>query len=146
MGSGRYRLGLVLPLLLFLAACSPQPVFELHEPERVDTCDELVLIGVQLVSDYMTTLEARPDAAGALEDGDPWPELDELDARGADLDSRAAALGCDPVVLNAAIAAGTESIEATTPVARLFLETVQRGIVAGLPEAPATTTTTATGG
>jgi len=144
MRSGRYRLSLVLPLLLLVTACSPQPVFELHEPERVDTCDGLALIGIQLVSDYVAALEARPDAASALDNGVSWPELDELDARGADLDQRAAALQCDPVLLNAAIAAGSVSMEATTPVARLFLETVQSGVVGTLPE-PTTTTTAASG-
>lgn len=145
MGSGRNRLAAFLPLLLFVAACSPQPVFELHEPERVDTCDGLVLIGIQLVSDYVTALEARTDAATALENDASWPELDELDTRGADLDQRAAALGCDLAVLNTAIASGIASIEPTTPVARLFLETVQSGVVGSLQE-PMTTTTAVNGG
>ena len=54
--SGRTGLIAVLPLLLVLTSCT-EPVVNVQEPEEVDSCEWLVPVGIELVNDYVYTLE-----------------------------------------------------------------------------------------
>lgn len=120
-------------LVLALAACDGEPL----DVARAQTCDDLPPVGVELVERYLEALQGQPIAVLTGEAPTP-PELAELDAAGADLDLRAAALGCDPVALNAAIVDGTRDLEATDPAGRLLLERVRGGVDATLPPSPVT--------
>jgi len=130
-GSGRIVLQAVLPLLLLLGACT-DPVLNVDEPAEVDSCDLLIAVGIELVNDYVYTMQDTD--LGATE-GDPalLPEsLIALNARGEELDKRVADLGCDAVAINAAVAEATAGIETDDPLVQVFLDSVRGGIVAPL--------------
>lgn len=127
--SGRTTLLAVLPLLLFGSACDAG-VANLPEPEEVDSCELLIPIGIELVNDYVYTLE-ETDLGSTGGDVEQVPAaIVALNARGAELDARAAELDCDVVVLNRAIAEATQGIESDDPVVAVVLESVRGGIVA----------------
>lgn len=122
----------VLPLLLVVAACT-EPVVVFEEPAAVETCEWLVPVGVELVNDYVYTLQETDLSATG---GDPSAlptSLIALNTRGQELDARAVELECDLVVLNEAIVEATAGIESDDPAVRVFLETVRGGIVEASP-------------
>jgi hypothetical protein len=116
----------LLPLFFFGAACDdPVTVVVEAEPEEVETCEWLIPIGIELVNDYFYTLE-ETDLGPATLDPAAMPEsIIALNARGADLDSRAVELGCDLDEINAAIVAATAGLESSNPVVNVFLDTVR---------------------
>ena len=127
--SGRTILFAVLPLLLFGVSCT-DPVVNVEEPEKVDSCEWLIPIGIELVNDYVYTLL---DTDLGVTGGDATllpPEIVTLNARGAELDARATQLDCDIVVLNREIAAATAGIETDDPLVAVLLDSVRGGIVA----------------
>jgi len=129
--SGRIVIYAVLPLLLFLGACT-DPVINVDEPAEVDSCDFLIAVGIELVNDYVYTMQ---DTDLGATGGDPalLPEaLIALNARGEELDQRVVDLGCDAVAINAAVAEATGGIETDDPLVQVFLESLQGGIVAPL--------------
>lgn len=129
--SGRTRLIAVLPLLLLLSSCT-EPVVNLDEPEAVDSCQWLVPIAIELVNDYVYTLEEADLGATA---GNPAllpDDILELNVRGHELDVRVADLDCDAVVINDAVVGAIEGLESDDPVVRVFLDSVRGGIVAPL--------------
>jgi len=129
--SGRTGLIVVLPLVLLLASCT-EPVVNVEEPEEVDSCEWLVPVGIELVNDYVYTLE-EVDLGATRGDPELLPEaIIALNLRGEELDRRVAELGCDAVIINDAIAVATAGIESDDPVIRVFLESVRGGIVAPL--------------
>jgi heat shock protein HslJ len=129
--SGRTGLIAVLPLLLALASCT-EPVVNIEEPEEVDSCEWLVPVGIELVNDYVYTLE-EVDLGATRGDPELLPEaIIALNLRGEELDRRVAELDCDAVIINDAIAVATAGIESDDPVIRVFLESVRSGIVAPL--------------
>ncbi len=126
---GRTSLLAVLPLLFSLVACT-EPVVNVDEPAKVDSCGLLLPIGIELVNDYFYTLEETDLGSTA---GDPAmlpTEIIALNARGAELDSRIGELDCDVVLINEAIAEATAGLESDNPVTRVFLESVRGGVVA----------------
>ncbi|MDJ0663541.1 MAG: hypothetical protein QNJ75_03200 [Acidimicrobiia bacterium] len=129
--SGRTGLIAVLPLLLLSASCT-DPVVNIEEPEEVDSCEWLVPVGIELVNDYVYTLE-EVDLGATQGDPELLPEaIIALNLRGEELDKRVAELDCDAVIINDAIAVATAGIESDDPVIRVFLESVRGGIVAPL--------------
>lgn len=129
--SGRTGLIAVLPLLLVLTSCT-EPVVNIEEPEEVDSCEWLIPVGIELVNDYVYTLE-EVDLGATRGDPDLLPEaIIALNLRGEELDRRVAELECDAVIINDAIAVATAGIESDDPVIRVFLESVRGGIVAPL--------------
>lgn len=121
-------MGVVLPLLLFAAGCLG-PNVDLEQPLEVDTCDQLIEVGIELVNDYVYTLEETDIAAT---EGDPErlpTSLVSLNLRGEELDSRIVELDCDAVVINQAIVDATEGIESDDPIVAALLESVRGGIV-----------------
>lgn len=127
--SGRIVLGAVLPLFLLLTACT-DPVINIEDPEEVDSCDVLTIVGIELVNDYVYTMEALDLGVTG---GDPAKlpsELVTLNRRGEELDDRIVELDCDAVAINRAIAEATAGIESDDPVVAAFLESVRGGIVA----------------
>lgn len=129
--SGRTGSIVVLPLLLFLASCT-EPVVNVEQPEEVDSCEWLVPVGIELVNDYVYTLE-EVDLGATQGDPEKLPEaIIALNLRGEELDRRVAELDCDAVVINDAIAVATAGLESDDPVIRVFLDSVRGGIVAPL--------------
>lgn len=127
--SGRIVLGAVLPLLLLVSACT-DPVVNVEEPEEVDTCELLIPVGIELVNDYVYTLEAV-DLGATEGNAESLPsELVTLNLRGEELDRRIVELDCDVVALNQAIADATSGIESDDPIVSAFLESVRGGVVA----------------
>ncbi len=127
--SGRTSLLAVLPLLLL--GCT-DPVVNLEEPEEVETCEWLLPVAIELVNDYVYTLEDMTiGATGGDTDALP-PEIVTLNARGEQLDSRAAELDCDIVLINEAVVAAIDGLESDDPVVRVFLESVRGGVIAPL--------------
>ena len=132
-GSGRRSTKWLLPLLLLLAACT-EPVVVIEEPAEVETCEWLIPVGIELVNDYVYTL-AETDVGAARGDATQLPtSILALNARGEELDRRAAELECDLGELNEAISNATEGIDSTDPVVRVFLETVRRGAIGASSE------------
>lgn len=124
-----------------LAGCNGRSV---PAPAEVETCVELVEVGVALVEDYLDALADAPLAALTGE-APPTPVLAELATRGDELDRRAAGLGCDPVALNRAISTEVADLEPDGEVAKLFVTIVQEGIVGTLPTPPTTLPVTTAG-
>lgn len=128
-GSGRRSTLWLLPLFLLATACDdPVTVVVEAEPEEVDTCEWLIPIGIELVNDYFYTLEETDLGPAAINPAAMPESVIALNARGADLDQRAVELECNLEELNTAIAAATEGLESTDPVANVFLDTVRGGI------------------
>ncbi len=90
---------MVLPLLLFASGCTGAK-FDFEQPLDVDTCDQLIEVGIELVNDYVYTLEETDLAAT---EGDPEripTSLVSLNLRGQELDARVVELDCDAVAIN----------------------------------------------
>jgi heat shock protein HslJ len=118
----------LLPLLLLLGACT-EPVVVIEEPAEVETCEWLIPIGIELANDYYYTL-LQTDLGDSGGDQALLPtSILALNARGADLDKRAAELECDLDQLNGAVAAATSGLESSDPVVNVFLEAVRGGVV-----------------
>lgn len=97
---------------------------------QVDSCDQLVAVGIELVNDYVYSLE-EADLGATQGDPDKLPAaLVSLNIRGEELDARIVELDCDAVAINQAIVDATTGIESDDPVAAAFLESVRGGIVA----------------
>lgn len=128
-------------LVLLAGACDSPPALEPEVVERVEVCDDLVPIGVELVR---RTAEAVEGAPLAVVTGEipPSDELAGLRAIGREIDLRASRLACDPGELNAAINAETAQLDSDDPVARMYLDVVREGVVGTLPPPPPTTTST----
>jgi hypothetical protein len=136
----RVLLALGLVLAGTLAACTGDEA--LPEPAEVESCDGLVDAGTELVEAYADLLEdVRVED---LADGEPIPELDELERVGDELDASVARLGCDPADLNRRIAAAVEDLATDSPAAAVLLEVVRSGVVTepttGGEPGPTTTT------
>ena len=123
-------------LIGLLGACTDDA---LPEPERAATCADLVGPGVTYVERMVDALPGLPVdvVTGELP---PPPEVADLAALAAELDQRAANLGCDVTILNAAILERVAELDTDDPIAGLFLDVVREGVVAPLPP-PVTTTT-----
>lgn len=133
-GSGRRSFFGLLPLLLFVVGCT-DPVVVVEEPAAVETCEWLIPVGIELVNDYAYTL-AETNLGEASGDVNRLPtSIIALNARGEELDRRAAELECDLAQLNQGIVAATEGLQSTDPVVQVFLETVRAGVV-GPPQTP----------
>ena len=133
--SGRTTIRWLLPLFLLLASCDNPIAVEVveEEPAAVETCEWLIPIGIDLVNDYFYTLQ-EIDLGPSQGDQSKVPrEVLELNARGADLDRRAAELECDLQELNTAIVEATSGLESTDPVLSVLLETVRGGVVGAVP-------------
>lgn len=127
---------------MLIAACdTPPPELEPEVVEKVETCDEIVPIGEELVRRLFEAVEGAPLGV-VTGDASPSEELMGLNAIGDQLDARAARLGCDPAELNAAITAEVDDLESDDPVAQIFLDIIRQGVVGTLPPAPSTTSTT----
>jgi heat shock protein HslJ len=128
--SGTTTLVLVLPLLLVLLGSCTDPVVVIDEPEEVETCEWLIPVGIDLVNDYVYTLE-ETDLGPTRGDPDKLPaSLVALNIRGEELDRRAKELDCDLDELNRAIADATAGIESSDPVVQAMLQTLRSGVVA----------------
>jgi hypothetical protein len=133
-----------LPLVLVAVvatSCDSPPELEPEVVEKVETCDEIVPIGEELVRRLFEAVEGAP-LEMVIGEAPPSEELAALRAIGTQLDERAARLSCDAAVLNAAIVAETDDLESDDPVAQIFLDVVREGVVGTLPPPPPTTTTT----
>jgi heat shock protein HslJ len=128
-GSGRIGLGAVLPLLLVLSGCFGSNV-PLDQPMEVDSCDQLIAVGIELVNDYVYTLQDA-DLEATQGDPDKLPtSIVALNLRGKELDARIVELDCDAVAINQAIVDAIAGIESDDPVVSAFLSAVRGGIVA----------------
>jgi len=125
---------------LLAASCdSPPPALEPEVVEKVETCDEIVPIGEELVRRLFAAVEGAPlDVVTG--DAPPGEELVALAVIGDQLDERASRLHCDADQLNAAINEAVDDLETDDPVAQIFLGIVRQGVVGTLPPAPTTTT------
>ncbi len=135
----------VAALVLVLAGCTgpagePDAVPEPERVERVETCDDMVDIGAQLVRAYVRVVEElRLDT---LTSDDAPPELLELEQVGRDIDAKVASLGCDLEALNVRINAEIEGLETDSAAGQLLLQLVREGVIGEVDpgdESPATT-------
>lgn len=99
----KYRLaGWLVMAALVVSACSPDPIEVVVEPERAQTCEDLIPTGEALAVQLLAALELVP--LDVLTGDEPASgDLAALFAKGEEFDSRSAALGCDPTELNVAI-------------------------------------------
>ncbi|MGA9594878.1 MAG: META domain-containing protein [Acidimicrobiia bacterium] len=120
--------GVVMPLLLILAGCFGSNV-PVEQPLEVDSCDQLVDVGIALVNDYVYTLQDT-DLGATQGDPEKLPaSLVTLNLRGSELDARIVELDCDAVAINQAVADATAGIQSDDPVVIAFLDAVRGGIV-----------------
>jgi len=118
----------LLPLLLFASACIG-PDFDVEEPLEVDSCDQLIEVGIELVNDYVYTLQ-ETDLGETLGDPEQLPTaLLTLNVRGEELDARIVELDCDAVAINQAVVDATAGIESDDPIVAALLASVRGGIV-----------------
>lgn|GEM_PF-2324017 len=131
-----------LGLVLTVAACTGSDE-NVPEPAEVEDCDGLVEVGAQLVRAYARLLDqVRIDD---FVEGEPIPELDELERIGGELDASVTRLGCDPADLNQRIAAEVDDLVTDSPAGSVLLEVVRRGVITTGPPAtvsPGATSTT----
>jgi hypothetical protein len=119
----------------------------LPEPVEVESCDDVIDVGVQLLEVWVAVVEELP--VEQLLADQPPPEFEELAEIGAELDARATRLGCDPVETNGAIRAEIAergAIDPEGPVAEMVLDLVAGGVVGDLPATSSTTPVTSPGG
>lgn len=127
-GSGRIVFTAVLPLLLFVSACTG-PDFDVEAPLEVDSCDQLIEVGIELVNDYVYTLQ-ETDLGETRGDPEQLPTpLVALNLRGEELDARIVELDCDAVAINQAVVDATAGLESDDPIVAALLESVRGGIV-----------------
>lgn len=113
---------------LVLGACSSgTDDTVVPEPETVEDCDGLVVVGTQLVRAYVRVLEeVRVDD---FTDEDIPPEFLELERIGDDLDARVVRLDCDPEDLNTRINEEVGDLTSESPMAEILLQLVGGGII-----------------
>lgn len=92
----------IVAVALIVSACSPDPIEVVVEPERAQTCDDLIPTGEALAVQLLAALELVP--LDVLTGDEPATgDLADLLAKGGEFDSRSDALACDPTELNASI-------------------------------------------
>lgn len=117
-----------------LAACSPDPIEVEVQPERAQTCDDLIPTGEALAVQLLAALELAP--LDVLTGDEPATgELGDLLDKGEQFDTRSDALGCDPAELNAAIMERVGSDLEPNSLAGFILLEIMRG-GAGITQAP----------
>lgn len=110
-----------------LAGCTPDPIEVEVQPERAQTCDDLIPTGEALAVQLLAALERVPlDVLTG--DEPPEGDLAELLAKGEEFDARSVALDCDPQVLNAAIMERVgDDLEPNSLAGSILLEIMQGG-------------------
>jgi len=134
------RLGVLFVVFVasasLLAACSPDLVEVEVEPERAETCDDLIPTGTALAVQLLAAIEAVPIDVLIGEAPAEGP-FGELLAIGVEFDAKSASLGCDPEELNASIMEQVgDDVEPGSLAAVLLLQIMQGGSA----ESAATTT------
>ncbi len=115
---------------LVVSACTGGTV---APPAEVDSCSGLVLVGIDLVERWVESVENLPVEV-MTGDAPPPQNVADLIATGAELDQRAAALGCGLEELNAAIADGTADLATDDPAAALVLRIVRETSFVNAPD------------
>jgi len=101
--SGAHRaVALGLATMILTAACSPDPIEVVVEPERAVTCSDLVPTGTALAVQLLAAIESIPIEV-LIGDAPPEGPFAELLSIGRQFDAKADSLGCDPIELNAEI-------------------------------------------
>ncbi len=103
-GAKRATVALVAAAALALSACSPDPIEVVVEPERAETCSDLIPTGTALAVQLLAAIESIPIdvLTGDAPAQGPFAELLSI---GRQFDAKADSLGCDPAELNAEIMA-----------------------------------------
>lgn len=100
---GAYRaVVLGLTTMVLTTACSPDPTEVVVEPERAETCSDLVPTGTALAVQLLAAIESIPIEV-LIGDTPPEGPFAELLSIGRQFDAKADSLGCDPGELNAEI-------------------------------------------
>ncbi len=103
--SGAFRsIALVAAAALALSACSPDPIEVVVEPERAETCSDLIPTGTALAVQLLAAIESIPIDV-LTGDAPAQGQFAELLSIGRQFDAKADSLGCDPAELNAEIMA-----------------------------------------
>lgn len=91
-----------LAAAVLLGACSPDPIEVAVEPERAETCSDLVPTGTALAVQLLAAIESIPIdvLTGETPADGAFAELLNI---GRLFDAKADSLGCDPAQLNAEI-------------------------------------------
>ncbi len=126
----RRRRVLLVGFALVVSACTGGAVVP---PAEVDSCSGLVLVGIDLVEQWVENVENLPVEV-MVGDTEPPQEVADLIATGTELDQRAAALGCGLEGLNSAIAEGTADLETEDPAAAVVLKIVRESSFVNPPE------------
>ncbi len=117
-------LAVLFAAMMVLAACGDSSGGA-GDPGSIDDCDDLVGAGLEMLQDVLDELgELSFEDVAAL--GDEPPEaLNDLEARGQELEDRADELGCTDEELSAGLTARVDELEADGPFAELILEGIQ---------------------
>lgn len=127
----------VLAVALLLGACSPDPIEVAVEPERAQTCSDLVPTGTALAVQLLAAIESIPIDV-LTGDAPAEGQFAELLAIGRQFDARAESLGCDPAELNAEIMAAVGERPEPGSFAGVLLLEIMQGEPAELEEPPTT--------
>ncbi|MCP3973441.1 MAG: hypothetical protein GY720_02980 [bacterium] len=102
---GAYRATILLAAaVVLLSACSPDPIEVVVEPERAETCSDLIPTGTALAVQLLAAIESIPIDV-LTGDAPAQGQFADLLAIGRQFDAKADSLGCDPSELNAEIMA-----------------------------------------
>lgn len=113
----------VAALALVVTACSSQP----------ESCDEVADETIELMQQLIDDVEAEfgeeslDDIIARMLAGDELPSVVAFEEKADELSERAGELGCSQEELEAAVAARTDRLEATTPLGEFIIEGIERG-------------------
>ena len=122
---------------LLLGACSPDPIEVVVEPERAETCSDLIPTGTALAVQLLAAIESIPIdvLTGDAPAQGPFSELLSI---GRQFDAKADSLGCDPAELNAEIMAAVGERPEPGSFAGVLLLEIMQGTTDAAPEDPDT--------
>lgn len=120
-------------VVMLLAACSPDPIEVVVEPERAETCADLVPTGTALAVQLLAAIESIPIDV-LTGDAPAQGPFAELLAIGRQFDAKADSLGCDPAELNAEIMAAVGERPEPGSFAGVLLLEIMQGAVDAEPE------------
>lgn len=114
-------------VMVIVTSCSPDPIEVEVEPERAQSCDDLIPTGEALAVQLLAAVESVP--LDVLTGDEPATgDLADLLAKGREYDTRSRILECDPEALNLAIMERVgDDLDPSSLAGVLLLEIMQGG-------------------
>ncbi len=117
----RAFLVLIVAIALVLSACGG------GQPE---TCDEVADVTIDLMQELINDVEQEVGDMSVEEliaTGGELPSVDRFEADAAEIDERAAELGCTQTQIQNAVTSRIGALEADTPIGQFIIEAIRSG-------------------